>query len=673
MPNRPWPRNLVKWIAASWRARSTARTSHALAIDCPRIEPLEPRTLLSAAAPFDPAEAFSLSSNAGANHVIYLDFTGHTTVETIWNTPARDKIETLAFDEDGDPFSFNETERRMIHEIWQRVAEDFIPFDVNITTQDPGVANLMKTGSGDTKWGVRVVIGGNGAWHSRGGGIAFVSTFDSRDDTPAFVFSENLGSSAKTIGEAVSHEAGHTLGLNHDGQGNNNYFTGFGSGATGWSPIMGESYDRELTQWSSGQYGGASNLQDDLAIITGDNGFDYRKDDHGDSFSGASPLRLADEIALIESGIIEQNTDVDVFRLTLGDGYLHLNIDPAAIGANLDVLASLYDSEGTIIAVSNPRDAIHASFDIALEAGTYYLSVDGIGRGDPSSGGYSDYASLGQYSISGAFHESIDIVDGAGQSLNGSDYDNNLGFIAGVAFHDRNDDGARELSSGEKALAGAVVYIDANNNGRFDAGERRSQTNELGGYFIGSLARGRSYAIRVDPGDGADVGTFDVQAGTAELGQGAVVIDHDFAFSPRSLDRFGDERTSATDLGLLDGSMSVSDHLGWMSSHLDAEDYLQFTVKGRRVQFDAALAGGPTHVMFQLVNRRGKVIASSERINSRPTMTRNLRKGRYFLRVFIADADGHASPSTQNTSSPYEITLQSTQIERKKRRRRRRG
>ena len=36
-----------------------------------------------------------------------------------------------------------------------------------------------------------------------------------------------------------------------------------------------------------------------------------------------------------------------------------------------------------------------------LPTGTYYFSLDGIGVGDPKVTGYSDYASLGQYTISG--------------------------------------------------------------------------------------------------------------------------------------------------------------------------------------------------------------------------------------------------------------------------------
>jgi hypothetical protein len=54
------------------------------------------------------------------------------------------------------------------------------------------------------------------------------------------------------------------------------------------------------------------------------------------------------------------------------------------------------------VAVSNPIGALNASFSLSLPAGTYYLSIDGTGEGDPLVTGYSDYGSLGYYSITGA-------------------------------------------------------------------------------------------------------------------------------------------------------------------------------------------------------------------------------------------------------------------------------
>ena len=73
------------------------------------------------------------------------------------------------------------------------------------------------------------------------------------------------------------------------------------------------------------------------------------------------------------------------------------------LSPNLDILAELYDSNGSLIASSNPVDSLPASISkTALPAGEYFIMVDGVGKGDPQVTGYSDYASLGKYTISGS-------------------------------------------------------------------------------------------------------------------------------------------------------------------------------------------------------------------------------------------------------------------------------
>lgn len=157
-----------------------------------------------------------LNSNPTANHVIYLDFDGSVTSGTSWNsafTGGAD-IVTPAYDFDGNVAVFGTAELERIQYIWQRVSEDFAPFHVDVTTQEPGLEALRKFGTGDTQWGVRVAIGGNGSWYGSAGGVAYVGSFNWNSDTPTFVFEDNLGNgNEKYTTEAISHEAGHTLGL----------------------------------------------------------------------------------------------------------------------------------------------------------------------------------------------------------------------------------------------------------------------------------------------------------------------------------------------------------------------------------------------------------------------------------------------------------------------------
>ena len=368
------------------------------------LEWFEPR-ILFAVTPLPLDQTFELHSLPGANHRIYLDFNGHTTSDPSWNNGIA--FTTPAFDINGNPSSFSNLELERIQFIWARVAEDFAPFNVDVTTEDPGINALRNTGGSDTQWGIRAVIGGSVTdWFDPFGGavgVANLGSFTWDTDTPAFIFSEdNSNGAEKPTAETISHEVGHTLGLNHDGRGApyyEEYYEGHGSGATGWAPIMGFSDFQPVTQWSRGEYPNADNKEDDLTIITTENGFGFRNDDHGNSSSTASGLTVSGS-AVSGSGIIERTTDVDVFRVVTGGGVVTLNVDVFHRGPNLDAAATLFNASGVQVATSSPADALDASISTSLAAGTYFLHVSGVGAGTTATG-YSDYASLGQYTITG--------------------------------------------------------------------------------------------------------------------------------------------------------------------------------------------------------------------------------------------------------------------------------
>jgi hypothetical protein len=354
--------------------------------------------------PYPLSQTFLLHSLPGAKYTIYLDFNGHTTSGTAWNTDftSGNPITTPAYSFEGGS-NFSDAELERIQKIWERVSEDFIPFNVNVTTQEPALSRLIRFGEFDEEWGVRVVIGTENWYPGAPGGVAYVGSFNWSSDTPAFVFTNGVGTGEKSVSEAISHEVGHTLGLYHDGTASTEYYAGHGSGATGWAPIMGVGYNRELTQWSRGEYPGATNTEDDLLVITltGGNGVSYRTDTHGDTRTTATPLSIAGSTAS-GSGIIERTWDVDFFSFSTGGGNVTLNINPFYRSPNLDILARLYNSSGIVVATSNPTSALNASFNLSLTPGTYYLSVDGIGlNGLDNDFGYSDYGSLGFYSIEG--------------------------------------------------------------------------------------------------------------------------------------------------------------------------------------------------------------------------------------------------------------------------------
>ena len=165
-----------------------------------------------------------------------------------------------------------------------------------------------------------------------------------------------------------------------------------------WGPIMGAPFSANVTQWSNGDYNNSTNTEDDLAIITKSaNGFGYRTDTAGDTLVSAKALEVAEDGTVFDWNIIERNTDVDLFSFTAGPGQLTLEINPFQGRPNLDVLAALLDENGNVLATSNPTDDVLASFDLTITGGQYYLSIEGTGL----AGVYSDYGSLGFYTIEG--------------------------------------------------------------------------------------------------------------------------------------------------------------------------------------------------------------------------------------------------------------------------------
>ena len=75
-----------------------------------------------------------LSSKPGATRILYLDFNGHVSPSTNvgWGT-----FSARAYDIDNNPNSFNPTEQAFIQNVWQRVTEDFAPFQYDVTTVRP--------------------------------------------------------------------------------------------------------------------------------------------------------------------------------------------------------------------------------------------------------------------------------------------------------------------------------------------------------------------------------------------------------------------------------------------------------------------------------------------------------------------------------------------------------
>lgn len=345
-------------------------------------------------APYALDQTFLLHTRPGARRVIYLDFDGHVTRGTSWNsafTGGAD-IVTPAFDTDGNPAAFSDAERRAIQDIWLRVAEDYAPFDVDVTTEDPGVDALVRSGSVDTTWGIRVCIGGSSSdWLGQGaGGIAYINSFGISSDTPCFVFPRSLGNNAKYIAEATSHEVGHTVGLYHSSQSNG---TEYYQGHADWAPIMGVGYYKAVTQWTRGDYPLSNNTQDNLAVISGKIPlYDPIQLTALPTFSGTT----ADA-----GGILTRRGQADTYLFEAGAGAATFAGQVATPSPNLKLSLIVRDSLGNVVATGAPS-GMGATLSTTLAAGTYTVTVDGVGTGDALTA-YTDYGSLGRYRLTGSW------------------------------------------------------------------------------------------------------------------------------------------------------------------------------------------------------------------------------------------------------------------------------
>lgn len=321
-----------------------------------------------------------LESYPNAPAVLYLDFDGET-IDPNAGWPV-----TTA-----EPANVS---NEWIEEIFYIISEDYAPFNLNVTT-DRSVYEAAANTS-------RQMVIFNTTYPS-GPGVAYRNSFNRASDSPCWVkvgvFPVVTPVKAANVG---SHEAGHTLGLSHDGSPAGEYYSGHNE----YRAIMG-TVSNGYSQWSKGEYQNASNSEDDLSILSGNtNNFGYRTDDHGDNINGSTPMSVQNDGTILEddnNGIIGQTSDLDLFKIEVESGEINLTVRPANkydYSQNLDVEIRLLNSSGEEITSANGSSFDESNITETVTRGTYYLEINGVGTGDPITG-YSDYGSLGQFFISG--------------------------------------------------------------------------------------------------------------------------------------------------------------------------------------------------------------------------------------------------------------------------------
>ena len=411
--------------------------------------PSDPESF-TAATLFPFTKTFLLHSRPGATKVIYLDFNGHITKGALWNTDMiAPSIVNPAFDTDGKPSTFNYAEHAMIQKIWKEVSDAFAAFDVDVTTQDPGVENIRKTSVGDTSYGIRVCFGGKGSYLPnllQAGddpdgilGIAMLNSFNFQvssvayaNDCPVLIFSDSIyqKGSAKDVADTAVHELGHAFNLNHSTTDDGTTQVEYYAGHNDWAPYMGDTMGKSVAQWTSGDYdANATNTEDNLVEIAKSIPL-KTPDDHGGTILLATTLtptkvksteRSVLPVYLYNSsatGLIHNRADKDVFKIEVGEGEFYAEAIAADPQANLNIGLRLLDSAGDEVLDDYgysyfSEDGMNGYlYNVSLPAGTYYIEVDGVGAlwddasasfynddvGD-SSEAFTDYASIGRYTL----------------------------------------------------------------------------------------------------------------------------------------------------------------------------------------------------------------------------------------------------------------------------------
>jgi hypothetical protein len=189
-----------------------------------------------------------INSNYG---VVLVDFNGHVTRNTSWNTSG----DIIAADAGLDAVAQDS--------IFRSIARDLTPYRVIVTT-DELIYNAAPANQRQ-----RVVITRTWEWYGQVGGVAYNGSYFWSSEEPAFVFSSLLQYRIRDIARAASHELGHTFTLRHQARYDafGNKLEEYHSGDALSAPIMGVPYYAVLAIWWKG-YNPFYQWQDDDAILT---------------------------------------------------------------------------------------------------------------------------------------------------------------------------------------------------------------------------------------------------------------------------------------------------------------------------------------------------------------------------------------------------------------------
>jgi predicted Zn-dependent protease len=422
--------SLLKRLLKRKTARNIARNRHLVFLQ------LEERAMM--------AGIPQLSSLTGAAQTIFLDFDGDT--QQTWNrTDASQTYTNVVAGEFklDNTAGISDAEESVIRKIWETVADDFAPFNVNVTTVAPAsfadrvalrvvmagdTSATLTTNAGTTfNSGTRdVFISDDSGVMLNTSGYAAINSYTNTEVNVVYVFAKYINTWSTTDSEGryrdlravmantASHEAGHAFGLEHHGN--------YDVGTILTTPIMGSNTQGDRTLWST--YTVGSTTYDSVSRLA--NLFGTRPDDFSNSLTKASEFPMTYNAIYgwtgVVQGVISGVTDADVFRLTTSttntykmtvtvpqfgnlDSQLAIyNVRKSLFGAEMYTLVSVVDPA---ITQYHPFSGLGATTNISLGAGTWAIVVR-------SHGSYGD---IGNYRFSITIPSSQPYIDLKGTVL----------------------------------------------------------------------------------------------------------------------------------------------------------------------------------------------------------------------------------------------------------------
>jgi hypothetical protein len=329
----------------------------------------------------------ALNSRPGAKATIFLDFNGHQATD-VWGSYTAGPV-----DLNGNTSEIGPGERMFIRNVWRIIAEDFSPFNINVSTNYSGpIADKVAIRAVITSSAPSIIGEQSGLL-----GIAILNGFSKGgvSDSTFFTFvgehtalnfgggeSGDLVGMPVEVADTTSHEGGHAFGLEH--------FENISTAIMEFS-----SSKMERATWHKGmtrneQGSPPPHLQDDIAVLAnGQNGFGLRADDFGNTIGAARVLTAAGR-TYAARGVIRTTSDRDFFRFRATAG------GPTVITANVDeyindlnITLRVFNRAGALVATANPANSFDGSVSLNLAPADYYVQV--------TSNGVA--GSVGQYSL----------------------------------------------------------------------------------------------------------------------------------------------------------------------------------------------------------------------------------------------------------------------------------